>query len=137
MRSLPHRFVAALVIGAAALLLPTVAFAADTSTEDSPTVIWDLSPASVSIIVGFLLPLLVGLVTKVSTPSSVKGVLLLLLSAVSGLLAQAAVEDAGFAVTQEALISAGITFAIGVATHYGLWRPTGATARVQAAGVKD
>lgn len=74
-----------------------------------------------------ILPILVALVTTRVTASGTKAVLLAVLSLVASLLAEAIrawqageAYDVGLG-----LILALPTFAIAVATHYGLWRPTG------------
>lgn len=98
-------------------------------TPDPSTAYW------LTLVVTLLLPLLVGVATKVSTPSGVKAVLLLGLSAVtaigSNLLAVNGATDVGPMVT--AVLS---TFVIAVATRFGLWRAT-LEPTVQAIGYHD
>jgi hypothetical protein len=88
----------------------------------------------VSLLIGVFIPILVGLVTKVTTNATVKSLLLLGLSAVSGFLTEF-VNSANF-VWQQALLTTVMTFVIGVATHFGLWAPTGVTAKAQNVLVK-
>jgi heme/copper-type cytochrome/quinol oxidase subunit 4 len=99
--------------------------------EPDPSVAYWLT-----LVVTLVLPILVGLVTKVSTNSSIKAVLLLALSAatviISNLLAVDGVTDVGPMVTATI-----VTFVIAVATHFGLWKPTEVTATVQNSLVKD
>jgi len=84
-----------------------------------------------------LLPLAVGLVTKYTTSSSLKALLLLALSVITALLTemlsafQNGVEsfDLGLA-----LLQAIVTFVIGVGFHFGLLKPTGLTDKAQAIG---
>ena len=137
MPTLWSRLRAATLIVVTAVLVPTAVFAADTDLEDSQTDIFDLSPQAVALITGALLPLLVGLVTKSSTSSKLKGALLITLSAVAGVIAQATVDGGGAVFSQETLLAAGIAWVAAVATHFGFWQPTGATAKVQSVGVKD
>jgi hypothetical protein len=86
--------------------------------------------------INVVLPLLVALVTRSSTPSSVKGVLLLALSAVSVLLTQwYDSAQAGEVIDwKTTLYNAVIAFVIAVASYFGLWRPTQVRARLQAIG---
>jgi hypothetical protein len=84
-----------------------------------------------SLLIGVFIPILVGLVTKASTSPTIKSLLLLGLSAVSGFLTEF-INSSNF-VWQQALLSTVVTFVIGVATHYGLWNPTGVTAKAQGA----
>jgi small basic protein len=99
--------------------------------EPNPSVAYWLT-----LVATLLLPILVGLVTKVSNSSALKAVLLLALSAltslVSGLLAVDGTTDIGPLVTATVT-----TFVIAVAVHYGFWKPTAVTATVQNSLVKD
>lgn len=95
--------------------------------------------AFLTLCVTVLLPVLVGLVTKVSTSSAVKAVLLALLSAVTGV-ASALIQanDADRAVDLYPLaLSAVSVFVVAVATHYGLWKPTAVSAKAQNSLVTD
>lgn len=92
-----------------------------------------------SLVVGIVLPLLVGFVTKESWSGGVKAVTLAFLSAASGFLTEAlAVVNAGTAFDWQATLVAVLgTFLVAVGLHVGIWKPLGATAAVQRAGVKD
>jgi hypothetical protein len=105
--------------------------AAENATID-PTQHSTLNAVQVaSLLIGVFIPILVGLVTKVTTSPALKSILLLALSAVSGFLTEF-VNSANF-IWQQALLTTVVTFVIGVATYYGLWTPTGVTAKAQAA----
>lgn len=105
--------------------------AAENATID-PTANTTLNAVQVaSLLIGVFIPIVVGLVTKRTTNPAVKSILLLGLSAVSGFLTEF-VNSANF-VWQQALLTSVVTFVIGVATYYGLWTPTGVTAKAQAA----
>lgn len=88
-----------------------------------------------SAIVGVLIPILVALVTKHSTSPAVKSILLLLLSGVSGFLTEM-INDASFN-WQQALFGAVLTFVVGVASFFGLWKPTGVDAKLKETGISD
>lgn len=103
-----------------------VALAAD-SVNPAATSISTVQVAS--LLIGVFLPILVGFVTKEVTSPTTKSLLLLALSAVSGFLTEF-VNSADF-VWQQALLSTIVTFVIGVATHYGLWKPTGVSAKAR------
>ena len=81
----------------------------------------------ISLAVGVVLPLLVGLVTKWDTSPSFRAVLLLLLSAVSAFATEfLASMNNGVAFDVGAtLLSVLGTFLIGVGMHFGLWKPSG------------
>lgn len=100
-------------------------------------VVFDVNGLQVlQFIIAIFLPLLVGLVTTRVTASGAKAVLLLALSAISAVLTgwAAAAQEGSVFDMGTALLSALGTFVVGVAMHYGLWRPVGASAAVQAVG---
>lgn len=93
----------------------------------------------VSVLVGTVLPLLVGLVTTRVTHSGVKAVLLAALS-----LATALGTELGAAWSRgdaydlgQGLLLALPTFLVAVGLHYGIWKPTGVSAAAQSVGNKD
>lgn len=104
------------------------------------TVAFTLDPAAVvQLLIAFILPVLVGLVTTRVTSPAVKAWLLAGLSLVTSLLVELAraltagtVYDLGVA-----LLAALPAFVVSVASFYGLWKPTGVTATVQDIGVRD
>lgn len=102
------------------------------------TITWDWA-AWVQLIIAFVLPLLVGLVTKTSMDGRLKALLLAGLNLVLALLtelgrslAAGTTFDLGVALT-----TALPAFIVSVGAHTGLWKPTGATYTVQHALVKD
>ena len=89
-----------------------------------------------TLVVSVILPVLVGLVTKVVTRPGVKAVLLALLSAVTGFggeLLNALVNQSPYNLFV-GLITFITAFIIAVALHYGLWKPTGVSASAQRVG---
>ena len=91
-----------------------------------------------SVILGVFLPLLVGLVTKVTTSASTKAVLLAALAAISGFLTEA-VNAGGLGDEFDwwgAILTAITTFVVAVGLHFGLWKPTGASVKAQQMAVK-
>lgn len=92
----------------------------------------------INFVIAIVFPLLVGLFTKLSTSDSVKAIALATISILSGLLSQF-VESL---VTQHsfdwftAVIAALGAWVIAVASHFGVWKPTGASAAAQRALVK-
>lgn len=92
-----------------------------------------------ALVVQFVLPLLVGLVTKRSMSPGVKATLLLFLTAVTQFVTawlDAATNTVHFG-WQPIVFNILIGFVISVAAHFGLWVPSGATDAVQDSGVKD
>ncbi len=88
------------------------------------------------LVIGVVLPLLVALVTKLQTRPALRAILLVALSVVLNLLTELlhALQDKVTYNLGTALTLALGTFVIGVATHYGLWKPTGAAVSLQAVG---
>ena len=93
-----------------------------------------LDPAAViQLVLTVLLPIAVGLVTTRTTSSSVKAWLLAAFSVVSSILTEMAlaINSAATFDLGVALLAAIPTFAIAVATYYGLWKPTGIGEKAQ------
>lgn len=87
----------------------------------------------IQMILSVFMPILVGLITTKATSSAVKawglaGATLMtsILTGFSEALASSQVFDVGMA-----LLSAIPAFAISVAIHYGLWKPTGVSEKAQ------
>lgn len=78
----------------------------------------------VTLIVSVFAPVLVGLVTKVTTSGSLKAVLLALIAAVMGILNGFLDSPSAFDL-YPALITAVEVFTISVASYMGLWKPVG------------
>jgi len=92
---------------------------------DSDPALIHLDAVAVSILVGTVLPLAVGLLTKLRASSGVKAVLLALLTALAGLITTATLADGSAVISWELALNAGLAWVTGVATHYGLWKATG------------
>lgn len=77
------------------------------------------------LVITFVLPLLVGVVTTHVTNSGVQAVILLALTAINGFLVEyTAPHPDGYSVGS-ALVLALVGFVTAVASHFGLWKPTG------------
>lgn len=94
-------------------------------------------PLIIGLLVSTILPLLVGLVTTRVTHSGAKAALLAGLAAATGFL-----SELGNALTSQSpydvgtgLVFALTSFLVAVGLHYGIYKPTGASARVQATGI--
>lgn len=91
----------------------------------------------IGLLVSTVLPLLVGLVTTRVTHGGVKAALLAGLALLTSLLTEwgvAVQSDTTYDVGRGLLLAIP-TFLIAVGMHYGLWKPTTASAKVQAVGV--
>jgi hypothetical protein len=93
-------------------------------------------PQLLNLLIAVVFPILVGLVTKTVTSSRVKAILLATISLVSGLVS--ALLAADLAGVPFDVVSAALTgvaaWLIAVATHFGLWKPTGVAAAAQRFG---
>ncbi|MFF1709331.1 hypothetical protein [Streptomyces sp. NPDC058268] len=86
----------------------------------------------IGLTISVVLPLLVGLVTKRVTHSGIKAVLLLALSTLNGFLVEFANPGPEYDFGTAAILSL-VAFAIGVLSHFGLWRPVGVSDKAQTA----
>lgn len=84
---------------------------------------FEIDPAILSIVVGTILPVVVGIVTKQVASGALKSSLLALLSGAAGV-ANNALNDGGI-FTKETLIAAAATWVTAVATYYGFLKPSG------------
>lgn len=96
-----------------------------------PTAYW------LGLVTSVVLPVLVGLVTTRVTNAGAKAVLLLALSTISGFVVEyAGPHDNGYS-WQTAAVLALVSFATGVLSHFGLWKPTGVSGKAQDSLVKS
>jgi hypothetical protein len=82
-----------------------------------------------------VLPVLVGLVTTKVTSAGTKAVILLALSVLNGFLVELGDHGSNWSWGTAAVLAL-VTFGTGVLTHFGLWKPTGVSAKAQALGTK-
>jgi predicted membrane-bound spermidine synthase len=88
-----------------------------------------IDTAIISVLLGFVLPLVVGIITKKVESGQLKGALLLTASALTGLLNSALTT--GGVLTKDAIIGAVTAYGVALASYYGVWKPTGAANYVQ------
>lgn len=89
-----------------------------------------------SFVVAWLLPFLAALLSKQSWPGWVKGVLLLLVSAVKVFIEAYLVAGADFHPVQT-LYAVGLNFAVAVVAYFGVIRGSALQQRLLNSGVKD
>lgn len=80
--------------------------------------------------ISVVLPVLVGLVTTRVTSAGAKAVLLLLLTAVNGFLVELSQAGDGYSIGT-AVVLWGVSFGIGVLSHFGLYKPVGISGLAQ------
>lgn len=88
-----------------------------------PTYLFDLTTAYgwISLVLTLVLPLVIGLLTRPTTPGHVKGLGLLALSAIKGVLEAALIGGAAFSLGTVAT-TALVNFLVAVALYFGLLR---------------
>lgn len=82
-----------------------------------------LDAYTVTILLGLVIPLINGFVTKCSTSTTVKALITLLLSAVAGIVNVSITEGGGAIISQSTIKSTALTFLIAVTTYVGLFKP--------------
>lgn len=139
MKTLLLRALAALtLILTFSLALATPASAATVAT--STAIAFTLPPQLlIGLLVSTVLPLLVGLVTKTVTHAGVKAILLAALAAATGILSElgATWASGGTYDLGTGLLTALGAFLVAVGLHYGLYKPTGASAALQRVGTSS
>ena len=110
------------------LLLASPVFAASGEPVAATTgSVITISLVAWSVIQGTVLPIVVGILTKVDAPDPIKVFVNLLLNAVGGLVAVVVVSDGVATLSLNAVVAAGLGFVASIATHYGFWKPIGVT----------
>lgn len=82
-----------------------------------------LSAVAVTLILGTLIPLLVGLITKLDAPSKLKGGLMIVLNAAQGLVVASQTANGGAVLSVDALVLFAAGVAMSLAAYYGLYKP--------------
>ena len=142
MKTITRALCGALLALAAITLIGAPAHAADAPTAvvapGAPSFVLSLDvPQLLNLLIAVVFPVLVGLVTTRVTSSTLKAVLLATISLASGLvsaLLAAVLAGIPFDIIS-ALLTGLAAWIIAIATHFGFWRPSGVTDRVQNVGV--
>lgn len=92
-------------------------------TPDDTLASLRLSASLVAALVGTVLPLINGFLTKLSTHPAVKGVLAIVLSAVNALVTTAVLADGTAVISQQTAIAALLSLVVSVAMYLNLWKP--------------
>jgi hypothetical protein len=111
------------------MLAQIIQLAADTDLEDSESVL-ELAPLAVTVILGTLIPLLTGILTKLEASAKLKGFVTLTLAAVAGVVTQAVTDNGGAIFSDETLILAGLAWVQSVASYLGLWQSLAVNAKL-------
>lgn len=76
-----------------------------------------------TLIVGTVIPLIVGLLTKLNAKPGVKIIINLVLAAISGVIGTAVVADGVAKFSTTAVVLAGLSLVQSIATYLGIWKP--------------
>lgn len=107
---------------------PTVAYAADAPlAADDDTRVFLIAAPVVQVIIALLIPLAVGLLTKYSFPSWLKGVLTIILNGLNALITTAITTDGSAVITQTVLLAWVMNTLISIAIYSGVYKPAGLT----------
>lgn len=130
MRNLFRRLVAGFVLVLALLIAApaTFTFAADGATTPTLSAV-KLSALLVTFIVGTLLPIVVGIVTRTAWPSTVKSVVLLVANAANALIVDHRMGDGSAFITQQAAVLWFMSLVVSVAMFFGVYVPAKITNR--------
>ena len=94
--------------------------------------LFELPPLIAGPIIGFFVPALTALITKIVWPGWIKGLVMTVLAALAAALAQATTEGGGAVISQATVIAFLTTWATAAAAWWNIWRPSldGAVARL-------
>lgn len=90
-----------------------------------------ISALVVQLVVSTLVPLVVGIVTKVNAPSSVKALTMIVVNAASALVVTSTQADGTAVISSTALLFAILGVVQSAATYLGVWKPLGVAQAVQ------
>lgn len=111
----------------AAAAVPLVVQPASVADVTAPVITFDLDwPKAIQFALAIVLPLLVAIVTKVTTPGRKRGILLAVLTLATTILTQLGGAFAGIPLElAQAVLTAGISFLVSVGFYFGLWGTKG------------
>lgn len=123
LRSILTAFFLALLVA----LLPAASAYADAGDEAGQPKVFVVSAPVIMTLVGIVIPVLNGLLTKANTSGTVKGVLTIVLTAVGTLLVNATVADGTGVFTSQVLFTWAYTTVIAIVSYVGVWKPANVT----------
>ncbi len=82
-----------------------------------------LEPLVVNMVIAVLIPVLTGILTKVTWSSGTKGLITLVLTMTQTLIVQNTVDDGSAFFNQETILAFILSFTISIASYYGIYKP--------------
>jgi predicted Na+-dependent transporter len=107
----------------ALILWPTMAFAQETGGTAGGDDFLTLAPSTVQIVVAFLIPFAVGLLSKATWPGYIKGGISIVLNFANAAIVAATLVDGGAAWSETTLRNALIGLAVSLASFYNVFKP--------------
>jgi len=99
-------------------------------TAVAPTASLTLNAFTVLVLVSFLIPTVVGLVTKSSASATVKQIVLLVISAITGLVTTATQLDGTAVISMASAQYALLALGIAIVSYLGIYKPHDANAKL-------
>jgi hypothetical protein len=87
----------------------------------------ELSATTVTVLVSVIIPIITGLLTKITTPPWVKSVVTIVLNAVNALVTTAVLADGTAVLSQGTLVTFIMGVVISVAAYAGVYKPANIT----------
>lgn len=78
-------------------------------------------------LIGVVIPIVTGIVTKYTLPAGAKAIIMLFLNAVAGFLVTATTADGVAVFSRQTFFTAALSFVVAVASYAGLYRPLNVT----------
>ena len=89
-----------------------------------------ISALIVTILIGCVIPILVGIITKINASSRLKGALLLVLNLVQGAIIAGTTATGDAVFTADSLVLFAVGVATSLATYYGIYKPADVAAKL-------
>lgn len=99
--------------------------------EPEPIVLLD--PMLVTTIISVVIPLLVGILTKLRAHPGVKAVMLIILNGVGAAIGTAVGVDGVAVISRTTVYQFIVGCVVSIATYYGVWKPTGVSGGINRA----
>lgn len=120
----------ALLLGPAGAAMAQEVPPADQAQAVAPVAALTLNAFFVLVLTSFLIPLAVGLLTKLQASPTVKQVLTLVLSSITGLVTTATQADGTAVISATSAQYALLALGIAIVSYLGVYKPQGANARL-------
>jgi hypothetical protein len=87
--------------------------------------------STITIFLGFVVPFLVGLLTKLNASPKIQAITLLVINAIVAYVTTSQVADGGAVFSKESFIAFALGLFASISSYFGVWKPTNAAQTVQ------